>query len=217
MPGLGVPISDEEAAARWRPWTPAELRGRLDGVDAIWGVAAGWAIDLFLGHVTRDHGDIEMSLPSTQFPAIAAALGDFAWDVPGDGRLWPYPEALDRHHQTWLRDRTSGAFLLDVFREPHDGDVWICRRDPCIRMPLRAVYEHNADGIPFVIPEVVLLFKAKRTRPKDAADFDRVVPALSDERRARLRGWLARAHPEHPWRRRLDPCDHPHPRFGTVN
>ena len=167
-------------------------------------MAAGWAIDLFLGRVTRAHGDIEISVPATEFPAIATALGDFDWDVVGDGRLWPYPEALDRHFQTWLKDRTTGEFLLDVFREPHDGDVWVCRRDRSIRMPLRSIYEHSADGIPFVVPEIVLLFKAERVSRKDEADFDEVVPVLPDERRQRLADWIARVYPSHPWRQRLD-------------
>lgn len=81
----------------------------------------------------------------------------------------------------------------------------ICRRDSRIRRPYRAVIERTADGIPYLAPEVVLLFKAgssraKQPRDKDEADLLTVLPDLD---RARLR-WLDDAlaiiHPTHPWR-----------------
>src|SRR6478752_2508902 len=43
--------------AEWDAWTPAEAAVRLQGVDAPWYVAAGWAIDLFLGEHRRERGD----------------------------------------------------------------------------------------------------------------------------------------------------------------
>ena len=64
-------------------------------------------------------------------------------------------------HQTWIREPASGAWRFDVFREPSDGDTWICRREPAIRMPYGWLIEWTDDGIPYGRPEVVLLFKAK--------------------------------------------------------
>ena len=37
--------------------------------------------------------------------------------------------------------------------------------------------DRTDDGIPYVIPEVVLLFKAKARRAKDEADFQHALPA----------------------------------------
>jgi hypothetical protein len=102
-----------------------------------------------------------------------------------------------------------------VFREPHDGDTWICRRDESIRLPFGEVIQHTPEGIPYLAPELVLLFKAKHTRPKDQADFDRAVPRLSGAQRARLASLLARVHPDHQWIARLaqlTPGHHPEPR-----
>ena len=31
-------------------------------------------------------------------------------------------------HQTWAYERAAQLWRFDVFREPHDGDTWICRR-----------------------------------------------------------------------------------------
>ena len=93
--------------------------------------------------------------------------------------------------------------VLDVFREPHDGRTWICRRDPSIRRPYADVVRRTGDGIPFVAPEIVLLFKAKQPRPKDEADADLVLPTLDPAQRTWLRAALDLVHPGHPWADRL--------------
>jgi hypothetical protein len=89
--------------------------------------------------------------------------------------------------------------VLDVFREPADGDTWMCRRDESIRLPYDRVIERTADGLPYLRPEIVLLFKAKHTRPKDDEDFAVVLPRLSAERRAWLADALRLVHPGHRW------------------
>lgn len=90
--------------------------------------------------------------------------------------------------------------MFDVFREPHDGGTWVCRRDESLRLPYDAVIERTADGISYLVPELVMLFKAKATRPKDHADFDGALPLLSQARRD-VTGWLTHVHPGHPYRR----------------
>ena len=86
-----------------------------------------------------------------------------------------------------------------MFREPHDGDIWICRRDASIRLPYGDIIRHTSDGIPYLTPEWVLLFKAKNMRPKDQADFDGVLPLLTQLQRQSLAGLLDQVHPGHPW------------------
>ena len=65
--------------------------------------------------------------------------------------------------------------------------------------PYDEIIEHDAEGIPYLAPEYVLLFKAKLDRDKDRADLDGVLPRLDDGRRRRLHALLARVHPGHPW------------------
>jgi hypothetical protein len=87
-----------------------------------------------------------------------------------------------------------------VFREPHDGgDVWICRRDDRIRRPYVDLIQHDATGLPFMAPEVVLLFKAKASRDKDTTDFTGTLPLLDAGQRQWLVDALALVHPDHPW------------------
>lgn len=206
VPRGGAVLGAEELAARWADaWRPEQVAERLTGVSAPWCVAAGWALDLFRGEQSRTHGDLEIAVPSAGFPEIRDRLSEYVFDAVGSGRVWAGagPDVLARTHQTWLRDPLSGQFLCDVFREPHEGRTWICRRDERLRLPYEALIERSADGIPFLIPELVLLFKAKETRAKDRADFEGVLPLLSRARRQVLSGWLTLLHPGHPWLEKL--------------
>jgi hypothetical protein len=128
------------------------------------------------------------------------------FDAVASGRIWERasPEVLAATYQTWLRDPADGGYLLDVFREPHNGDLWICRQDETIRLPYADIIQHTSDGVPYMAPELVLLFKAKHARGKDQADFDGTVPYLNDEQRGRLAELLGRVHPGHRWLAQLD-------------
>jgi hypothetical protein len=205
LPDGGIELSpaDIEALdARWsHSWSPSEVAQRLAGIAAPWYVAAGWALDLFLGRQTREHGDIEIAVPAARFSEVRARFPGYSFDAAGSGRIWENatPKVLASTHQTWLRDAATGHYLLDVFREPHDGDIWICRRDEAIRLPYSDIIQRTEDGIPYLAPELVLLFKAKHVRPKDQADFDETLPSMTPRQRDTLAGLLALAHPGHPW------------------
>ncbi|GAA3348023.1 hypothetical protein GCM10020358_64920 [Amorphoplanes nipponensis] len=188
----------------WQPYSPAELADRLAGLPVTWAVAGGWAADLFLGRVTRAHHDLEVALPASAFGLLRARFPGWEFHVPRSGTLTPAgPQSLAAEFQTWALDPATRTWRFDVFREPHDGDVWICRRDERIRRPYADIVRHTADGIPYLAPEVVLLFKAKAARDKDELDFAALLPDLSADRRAWLDAALALAHPRHPWRARL--------------
>jgi hypothetical protein len=205
LPSGGIELSPDDLAAldaRWASaWTPAEVAHRLAGIVTPWYVAAGWALDLFRGGQTRRHGDIEIAIPAASFPEVRRRFPDYVFDAAGSGRIWTdaTKDEVALTHQTWLRDPATGQYLLDVFREPHDGDIWICRRDASIRLPYSEIIRRTSDGIPYLTPEWVLLFKAKNMRPKDQADFDGVLPLLTGVQRQTLTGLLDRVHPGHRW------------------
>jgi hypothetical protein len=199
LPPGGEPVDEPDLA--WDAWTPPEVVRRLAGVAATWYVAGGWAVDLHLGRVSRAHDDLEIAVPASDFDAIRRALAGFEFDVVGAGRRWPATDATAFRllHQTWVRDPVTGAYRLDVFREPHDGTTWICRRNPTVRLPYRRVVRHTPTGVPYLAPEIVLLFKAKARRPKDEADLANLVPLLDGGQRDWLARALAATHPGHPW------------------
>ena len=199
----GRALSAAECRGLWAAWTPAEVAERLLSVTAPWYVAAGWALDLFIGGIGREHDDIEIGVPQERFDEITDALPSFEWDVVGEGWIWPFPEEAANHYQTWLREPSTGRYRLNVFREPHIADQWVCRRCVSITLGYDELILRTPDGIPYVIPEVALLFKAKGLREKDDADFQRVLPAMDRSRRVRLSEWISQVHPGHPWLERL--------------
>ena len=143
--------------------------------------------------------------PAT-FAPVRQALAGYDLEVVGSGRRWPIDSpAFDVLNQTWVSEPATGVYRLDIFREPHDGDTWICRRDETIRLPYEQIIRRTPAGIPYLVPEIVLLFKAKHARPKDEADLRGTLPLLDPVARDWL-GWaLRRAHPGHRWIEMLEP------------
>jgi hypothetical protein len=185
----------------WDSWAPSVVASRLAGVGVPWYVAGGWAVDLHLGGQRREHEDLEIAVPAAHFDAIAARFPELAFHVAGDGVVVPInPVAMAEHFQTWAWDAAAARWRFDVFREPHDGDVWISRRDPRLRRAYGELIRHDRDGIPYLSPEVVLLFKAKHRREKDEGDYAALAPGLSAPERAWLDEALDIVHPgAHPW------------------
>ena len=192
--------SDLPDVDAWDTWHPRVAAERLAGLDVPWYVAAGWALDLFRGAQSRPHEDLEIAVPAHHFDALAERFADCDFYVPRSGELHPLsPQTRDSSHQTWALSRATWKWCVDVFREPYDGDRWVCRRDEAIRLPYEEIIEHDPAGIPFLAPEYVLLFKAKLGRDKDLADLHGVLPLLAADRRRRLHDLLARVHPGHAW------------------
>jgi hypothetical protein len=186
----------------WDAWPPRTVADRLAGVPFPWWVVGGWAIDEFLGEQTRAHHDLEVATPA--FDRLAPHFPELEYWVAGDGVVTPYgPETSGRNFQTWAYDRTAGVWRFDVFREREDDEGrWICRRDDRIRLPYSEIVVPGP--VPYLIPELTLLFKAKYAGlEKNVADFARVLPRLDTGQRARLDGWLGMIHPAHEWRARL--------------
>ena len=133
---------------------------------------------------------------------LHGCLSELDWFAVGDGRAWPIAAAPKELHQTWGRD-SAGRWRLDVMQEPWAEDEWVFRRDPRIRRALADAIEIDASGIPYLAPELVLLFKARALRAKDEADFALTLPSLGMERAEWLRQALLTAHPGHEWIARL--------------
>jgi hypothetical protein len=194
----------EPDVSQWDPLRPEQVARLFAGVDLPWYIAAGWAIDLFLGEERREHRDIEVAVPNTRFDELGEVLAGFeVFVITAHAEATPLEEARDRlwdTRQTWIRDPTSGKWRFDLFREPSDGDTWICHRDPGIRLPYEQVIERTEDGIPYGRPEIVLLLKAKHAeQAKNQADFEAALPRLDARRREWLRAALGRVHPGHAW------------------
>jgi hypothetical protein len=80
------------------------------------------------------------------------------------------------------------------------GDRWVYRRDHRITRPLTELTRRSAQGIPYLAPDVQLLFKARTNpRPKDEHDYAVALPLLDAASRQWLTAALGICAPEHPW------------------
>ena len=177
----------------------------LQDLRVPWRVASGWALDLFLGRVTRVHHDVDVEIARDDQLALYEYMTTRGWKfvTPYNQRLEPWlPRMrleLPRHQAHAHRD---GAFL-DFLLIDIAHDVWHYRRDSTVIRALDKVGLTNADGIPYLAPELALLFKSRNTstklRPQDETDFMTVSRHLEPERRAWLRWALTVTDPSHPW------------------
>jgi len=75
----------------------------------------------------------------------------------------------------------------------------VFRRNSAITRPLRAIRLVSEAGVPYVAPEIVLLYKAKSPGPHDKLDFRNLLPSLGPERRTWFRHAPEIRHPGHSW------------------
>jgi hypothetical protein len=166
---------------------------------APWGIAGGWALDLFVGRELRPHADIDVAvLRADQLHLRAQLSGRVEKVVAHQLAEWSPTEvlALPVHevHVTWP-DGYQLEFLLN--EQDRATNEWVFRRDPRIRRPMPAVFVSSR--VPYLAPEIVLLYKAKAPAAKDIEDFCAVVPHLRNDQRVWLRDALDMAAPGHPW------------------
>jgi hypothetical protein len=190
----------------WDAVAPRDVRELFRPFRRPWWIAGGWALDLHLGRETRPHEDIDIAILRGDEVTLARSLPDWEFCI-ADATLpdltpWPGVRALRQpYHQFWVRREPGAAWTFEVLLEVHDSDrAWRYRRDARVTLPLDQFGRRTADGIPYVAPEIALLYKAKgHDIAKNAEDFVAAHRSLD----AGARRWLAEAleiaHPEHPW------------------
>lgn len=206
---------DSNPFGTWQSWRPHEVAQLFSTLTLPWWIAGGWALDLFLGEQTRDHEDIDVQFLRRDQQEIRALLP--GWDVqeahpatpPGS---WPFHEwergALlsPEVHDIWCRPKKTDPWAIQLMVTETQNEQWIFRRNTQIRGSLSTLGYVTNEGIPYLAPEIQLLYKAKSLRSKDEADFTRVLPSLDQRSRQWLTQTLAIVHPHHPWLLQLENC-----------
>jgi hypothetical protein len=192
------------------PFGPPRAVARLlEGLDVPWFIAGGWAIDLFLERETRPHDDVEVAVLRRDQWRVRRHLAGWEFvkvvSPVGSGRREPWREGerleLPVHEIHARGPREPGE--LEILLNEAEGEVWKFRRDPRVTRPMAEIGDRSDLGIPYLRPEIAILYKAKRPRERDEADFRLACPALSHEAKAWLRAALGIVHPGHPWIRTL--------------
>jgi Aminoglycoside-2''-adenylyltransferase len=192
----------------------------LSGLTVPWWITGGWAIDLAVGHVTRDHSDVNImmlerdehalrGLTGVDIQLIADGQPPGPW--PAGRRLTAGPDPGPKPPTTGPGRRGGDRLMLRGGDLPLPAEVipasavrviWVYQQGPRIFTRPLADITRYWQGIPFLAPEVVLLIKARPGTHKpgtdnDQRDFEAALPMLSTGQRS----WLKDAIQQQPWLR----------------
>ena len=172
----------------------------LQGYAGGWAVAGGWAIDLALDSVRREHADVDIAVWREDQWRLREHLSDWTWEYADDGTLTPW------EHDVWLVLPLHELYAtdpegrkLELLLNERDGTDWVFRRDPRVRLPLAQAIVSSPSGLPVLAPEIVLLYKSKEPRLHDEADFAAALPRLGPSAREWLAASLECCSRGHPW------------------
>ena len=167
-----------------------------------WALCGGWSVDIWLGRLTRDHGDVDLSIFHDDQHAI--------FDYFTSGWLLNGHDALDGDGtETWSGRRlgfpshihaySDDGLHLDIQLNRRTGDDWVFSTKANLTMPISECIGRS-EGLPFLVPEVVLFYKSiGEIRPHDEADFRALAPSLDAHARDWLRNALLALRPQHEW------------------
>jgi hypothetical protein len=195
-------VVDLPSRESWHRLTPHEAVPLLSALRAPWWVAGGWALDLYLGKVTRAHKDLDIGVFRKDVAIVLAALPGWDFFEAKEGAL---AQLVDAHvpqpevNSLWCKRANAVQWELELMLDQSDGEFWVFRRDAQITYPLSSAIRRNREGIAYLAPEIQLLYKARATRAQDQADFDHVIPLLPRDAQTWLRESLMRMDPKHAW------------------
>lgn len=216
-----------------------ELTTLMASINVPWAVCGGDAIDLFMGRQTRFHKDIDVAALWDDREKIIQGFLDAHWrvfepdggllreicslgeDLRTEDNLWCIrPETVSytivRHHDNYYEISTDreNQDILDyvevLFNRVMNGQ-FLYKRNPSICLD-NYLY-HSESGIPYLAPEMVLLYKSIFVRytnsPEETHrimvenyrhDFDVAVEKMTKEQRQWLENALLCSYPHgHEW------------------
>jgi hypothetical protein len=88
---------------------------------------------------------------------------------------------------------------LEVLLNESSGENWVFRRHPAVTLARSSLGRLTPSRLPYLTPEVVLLYKAGHPLPVDEADFAEVGQALGPGQRRWLAHALGVCCPGHHW------------------
>jgi hypothetical protein len=166
------------------PEEVARLRDLMSSFPEPWALAGGWAVDAWLGRVTRPHLDVDFAifdqpalfnylsgwqLIGHEEGAVANQAGADLWDgrpllppahlhgrAPEDSG--PLPERFDHSGMRVLFP--NDGFWADIQLCERPADKWILNREPRVALPLTDAIRESGWGLPTVAPLAILFLKA---------------------------------------------------------
>jgi len=207
----------------------AEAKMLLEGATFPWAVCGGYALDLFLNRATRPHGDVDLCAFESDRDAILRYMlrkGWLVYEFRGQGKVRPldaesssdagrnlmcvkegcrlvefYPceEQGMLYHQFFHTGISNLDYVEFLFNKAAEGQfVFDGEKQIQHELPQAILFR---DGLPYLAPEIVLLFKALQPeREENQADMAQAWPAMSRRQKDWFVNSLKQRFPEgHPW------------------
>lgn len=176
----------------WKPLSITEIQSIFSIIPIQWWIAGGWALDIYLQKITRAHEDIDIVILRPDHLILQRHLGrDWEMFIAFKGQLipWNKNQLLDSHYDNiWVKKKDESTWAFQVMLLDTEEKDWIYKRNNTIRKPIEDIGLESFSGIPFLKPEIQLLYKGGSSviREKDVLDLENIIPKLS----ASNRDWL---------------------------
>jgi len=148
-----------------------------------WFIAGGWAIDLFLGRETRLHEDIEIGIyRNSQMKLYKYFEKQNKYYINNKSLIGKHIKT--EWNKEYLRLPIHEIYVeykdleIEILLNERDEENWVYRRNEKIKLNEKLAIKLTRDEIPYLSPEIVLLFKTKEMRDKDIEDFNNAVPEM---------------------------------------
>lgn len=170
----------------WDSYLPEEIYELFKSLTIPWWIAGGWAIDLFLGSKTRNHLDIDIQILRKDQLKLQEFLE--SWDLYKTNqpslKPWEKDEFLQLGvNSIWCRKTPENPWKMQILFLDTEGDKWFFRRKTSIGGFISDIGMKTKTGIPYLAPEIQLLFKArKKLEQKDKQDFLNILPLLKKKK-----------------------------------
>jgi len=189
----------------WQPLSPLTLRDMFNGAFFRWWLSGGLALEQFTGVSWREHDDIDIGICRQDAPQVHRWLverNQHLW-IAADGKLdsWNGRGLNEEANEdnVWMKSSSDGPWVLDIQVGDGNDASWTYRRNKSVQREWPTVVLMS-DLLPYLSPEIQLLFKSKDLRSKDHEDARRVIPLFDGEQRAWLQTHLP---PDHEWKKLL--------------
>jgi hypothetical protein len=153
-----------------------------------WFIAGGWAIDLFLNRETRVHDDIEIGIYRRNQMHLYRYFDKYKkYYINNRSRIGIH-ERLEWNKE-YLRLPIHELYVeyagleIEVLLNERDDNKWIYRRNDQITLDEKKVICFNEDRIPYLCPEIVLLYKTKEMRNKDIDDITNAIGKMDESQK----------------------------------
>lgn len=200
----------------------------LKDMDVQWCFCGGWALDLFMGEETRPHKDLDIMIFSEDLKKSVQFMREKGWRVEAPTRQGFLPVDVENYDDfeydnLWCmnenypmdylkvdeqgscifyqydREIQENVDFIEILLNIHEDGSFVYRRNPAIRLNVeKAFYEH--EGLPFLAPEIVLLYKSKYLSEDNQSDFEVVSSKMTSDQRVWLMDALVLEYgSDHPW------------------